>query len=63
MMGVIIILLLLAWLALSILGAVMKGLLWLTALGVALFLATAAFAAIRRRASTAATDTTRRRSP
>jgi len=66
MMGVIVVLLL-AWLALSILGAVIKGLLWLTAVGVVLFLATAAYAAIRRRtgttASTASTAANTRRSP
>lgn len=49
MIGVIVVLLL-VWLALSILGAVIEGLFWLTVLGGALFLATAAYGAIRRRA-------------
>ncbi|MGI9004349.1 MAG: hypothetical protein ACR2GH_22305 [Pseudonocardia sp.] len=41
--------LLVVWLVLAILGAVIKGLFWLTILGVVLFLATAAYGAIRRR--------------
>lgn len=41
--------LLLAWLVLSILGAVIKGLFWLTIIGVVLFLATAAYGAIKQR--------------
>lgn len=35
--------LLIAWLILSILGAVIEGLLWLTVVGVVLFLGTAAY--------------------
>ncbi|TQN33192.1 hypothetical protein FHX37_3194 [Haloactinospora alba] len=38
-----ILLLLLVWLALTVLGMVLKGLFWLTVLGVVLFLATAAW--------------------
>jgi hypothetical protein len=41
--------LLLVWLALSILGAVIEGLFWLTIVGAVLFVGTAAYAAIRRR--------------
>ncbi len=48
MLGVIIVLLL-VWLAFSILGAVIEGLLWLTFVGVVLFLATAAYGVIKRR--------------
>jgi uncharacterized membrane protein len=50
-MVVLIVVLLLAWLALAVLGAVIEGLFWLTIVGVVLFLATAAYAAIRRRSS------------
>jgi uncharacterized membrane protein len=50
----VIIVLLLAWLALSILGAVIKGLFWLTIAGVVLFLAAAAYAAIKRRSGQSA---------
>lgn len=35
--------LLLVWLALTVLGMVLKGLFWLTVLGIVLFLATAAW--------------------
>jgi uncharacterized membrane protein len=48
MVGLIIVLLL-AWLALSVLGAVIKGLFWLMIVGVVLFLATSAYAAVRQR--------------
>lgn len=48
MMGVIVVLLL-AWAALSILGAVIEGLFWLAIVGAVLFLGTAAYAAIKRR--------------
>lgn len=41
--------LLVVWLVLSILGAVIKGLFWLTIIGVVLFLATAAYGAIKHR--------------
>jgi hypothetical protein len=49
MLGVIVVLLL-VWLALAILGAVIEGLFWLTIVGAVLFLATAAYGAIKRRA-------------
>ncbi len=48
MLGLIVVLLL-AWLALSILGALIEGLFWLTIIGVVLFLATAAYGVIRQR--------------
>lgn len=41
--------LLLVWLVLSVVGALVEGLFWLTILGVVLFLATAAYGAIKRR--------------
>ncbi len=47
MMGVIVVLLLI-WGALSILGAVIEGLFWLAIVGAVLFLATAAYASIKR---------------
>lgn len=47
MMGVIVVLLL-AWAALSILGAVIEGLFWLAIVGAVLFLGTAAYAAIKQ---------------
>lgn len=37
------------WLALTVLGALVKGLIWLTVVGAVLFLGTAAYAAIKRR--------------
>ena len=46
-----IIFLLVAWLVLSVLGAVIEGLFWLTIVGVVLFLGTAAYAAVARRRS------------
>ncbi len=48
-MIVFIVVLLLLWLALAILGAVLEGLLWLTVVGAVLFIATAAYGAIKRR--------------
>lgn len=42
--------LLVIWLALAILGIVVKGLIWLTVIGVVLFVATGVFGWIRRRA-------------
>ncbi len=47
----VVVVLLLVWLALSILGAVIEGLFWLTIVGVMLFLGTAAYGAIRRRSN------------
>ena len=44
-----IIFLLVAWVALSIVGAVVKGLFWLTVVGVVLFLGTAGYAALKHR--------------
>lgn len=44
-------LLLVIWVAVSIAGAVIEGLLWLTVVGVVLFLATAAWGWTRRRTS------------
>lgn len=41
--------LLVAWLVLSILGFVIKGLFWLTIVGVVFFLATAAYGFLRRK--------------
>jgi hypothetical protein len=43
------VLLLIVWIALVVLGAVIKGLFWLAVVGVVLFLATAAFGWMRRR--------------
>jgi uncharacterized membrane protein (Fun14 family) len=42
-------LLLIIWIALVVIGAVIKGLFWLAVVGVVLFLATAAFGWMRRR--------------
>ena len=41
-------LLLIIWIALVVIGAVVKGLFWLAVIGVVLFLATAAFGWMRR---------------
>ena len=41
-------LLLVAWLAITVIGAVVKGFFWLAVLGLLLFLCTAAFAESRR---------------
>jgi LPXTG-motif cell wall-anchored protein len=48
MMAVIAVLLL-AWLALSVVGAIYEGLFWLMIVGAGLFVATAAYGAIKRR--------------
>lgn len=45
----IIVLLLLVWAALAVVGALIEGMLWLTVAGLLLFLATAAFGAVKRR--------------
>lgn len=55
-MPTLIIIMLLAWLALSILGAVIEGLVWLTIVGVVLFLGTAAYGMIKRRAAERSID-------
>jgi hypothetical protein len=44
------VLLLIVWLALVVIGAVVKGLFWLLIMGAILFVATAAFGWIKRRA-------------
>jgi LPXTG-motif cell wall-anchored protein len=44
-------LLLVIWVVVSIVGAVIEGLLWLTVVGIVLFLATAAWGWSRRRTS------------
>lgn len=49
-MVALIVVLLLAWIALAVLGAVIEGLFWLTVIGVVLFLGTVGYAAIKRRA-------------
>jgi LPXTG-motif cell wall-anchored protein len=49
-MVVLIVVLLLAWLAVAVLGAVLEGLFWLTIVGLVLFLGTAGYAVIKRRA-------------
>ena len=41
--------LLVVWIALTVIGAVIKGLFWLAVIGLLLFLGTAAFGAARRR--------------
>lgn len=41
--------LLIVWLALSVLGAVVKGLFWLAIVGVVLFVGTAAYGALKAR--------------
>lgn len=43
--------LLIVWVAISIIGAVVEGLIWLTGVGIVLFLATAAFLWIKRKAT------------
>ena len=50
MLGLIL-LLLVVWVVVSVLGAVIKGLFWLTVVGVVLFLATAAWGWTKRRIS------------
>jgi CHASE2 domain-containing sensor protein len=49
-MGTLIVVLLVAWLILSIVGFMLKGLLWLGLIGVVLFVGTAVIAVIRRKA-------------
>ena len=44
-----VVVLLVIWLALSIVGAIVEGLLWLTMVGAVLFLATAAYGFLKRR--------------
>jgi hypothetical protein len=44
-----IVVLLIVWLALIVIGAVIKGLFWLLIIGAVLFLATAAFGWVKRR--------------
>jgi LPXTG-motif cell wall-anchored protein len=44
-----IVLLLVIWIALSVLGFVIKGLVWLAIIGLVLFVATAAFGFLRRK--------------
>jgi LPXTG-motif cell wall-anchored protein len=41
--------LLLVWLVLAVLGAMIEGLLWMTIVGAVLFIATAAYGAMKRR--------------
>jgi hypothetical protein len=48
MMGLILALLV-VWVVLSVIGFVIKGLLWLAIVGIVLFLATSAFGFVRRR--------------
>lgn len=48
-MGTIIVVLLVLWLVFGVLGFVIKGLFWLGVIGVVLFLATAAWGAMKRR--------------
>lgn len=50
--------LLIVWVAVSIAGAVIEGLLWLTAVGVVLFAATAVFLWIKRKATGGGSSTT-----
>lgn len=46
-----ILLLLVVWIALSVVGFVIKGLVWLAIIGLVLFVATAAFGFLRRKSS------------
>jgi LPXTG-motif cell wall-anchored protein len=46
-----IVILLVVWLVLAVLGFVIKGLVWLAIIGIVLFLATAIWGFIRRRAA------------
>jgi hypothetical protein len=48
-MLVLVIVLLVAWLVLSVIGFAIKGLIWLGLIGIVLFLGTAAIGAVRRR--------------
>jgi hypothetical protein len=44
----IVVVLLVAWLAISVVGAVIRGLFWLTVVGVVLFVGTAAYGYLKR---------------
>jgi hypothetical protein len=48
-MLVLVIVLLVAWLVLSVIGFAIKGLIWLGLIGIVLFLGTAAIGAVRRK--------------
>lgn len=48
-MWTVIVILLIIWLALSVLGFVLEGLFWLAVIGIILFLLTAVFGAVRGR--------------
>lgn len=48
-MGTIIVVLLVLWLAVSVLGFVIKGLFWLAIIGLVLFVATAAYGALKNK--------------
>ncbi|PPK65077.1 hypothetical protein V5P93_004180 [Actinokineospora auranticolor] len=50
-MVVLVIVLLVAWLIVSVIGFALKGLVWLGIIGVVLFIGTAAIGAVRRKAS------------
>lgn len=50
-MGALIITLLIVWAALSVIGVLVKGLLWLTAVGVILFAATALWGLLKPKAA------------
>ncbi|TQL02955.1 hypothetical protein [Cellulomonas sp. SLBN-39] len=51
-MKTLVVVLLLAWLALSVLGAIIEGLLWLTAIGALLLVATAVYGWFKLRSAT-----------
>lgn len=51
-MKTLVVVLLLAWLALSVLGAIIEGLLWLTAIGAVLLVATAVYGWFKLRSAT-----------
>ncbi|WP_018681445.1 hypothetical protein [Actinokineospora enzanensis] len=50
-MVVLVVVLLVAWLIVSIIGFALKGLLWLGLIGIVLFLGTAAIGAVKRKSS------------
>lgn len=52
-MWTVLIILLVAWVVLSIIGFVIEGLLWLALIGIILFAGTVVYGAIRRRAGNA----------
>ena len=52
-MGTLIVVLLVVWLILAVLGFVIHGLFWLAIIGIVLFLATAVWGWLRRRAASA----------